>query len=174
MHGIGGTQEGVARGAEGVNRRKGPIRVQGLGPHHLAWLSIHSTRNPVWLLKMLAEGFEIHHLDGNHKNNEPRNLILVEYIDHRRLHGKNHHEFSADVREERKRDIEENLRLGELAYEARITAKSWGDVYHSMPDEFKGNDPAMVARLYAAASGRPWPFSKGRQKSFRNNIVPKM
>ncbi|TAL43821.1 MAG: hypothetical protein EPN91_05550 [Salinibacterium sp.] len=37
--------------------------------------------------KMIADGFDIHHVDGNHANNHPANLILMDGIDHMRLHG---------------------------------------------------------------------------------------
>jgi hypothetical protein len=40
-----------------------------------------------WLLQQLADGFSIHHVDGNHANNAPENLVLIEDIDHMSLHG---------------------------------------------------------------------------------------
>lgn len=36
---------------------------------------------------MLGEGFQVHHIDGDHHNNHPANLALIETIDHLRLHG---------------------------------------------------------------------------------------
>lgn len=56
-------------------------------PYHDAWLSAHPTRTEGWLRDRLAEGFDIHHLDGNHDNNDPPNLVLIEHEDHLRLHG---------------------------------------------------------------------------------------
>jgi hypothetical protein len=35
---------------------------------------------------MLGHGFHVHHVDHNHANNDPRNLILIEAEDHMRLH----------------------------------------------------------------------------------------
>lgn len=35
----------------------------------------------------MADGFDIHHLDGNHDNNDPANLVLIEHTDHMALHG---------------------------------------------------------------------------------------
>ncbi len=32
-------------------------------------------------------GYEIHHIDGNHRNNEIKNLLLVTNQEHRKLHG---------------------------------------------------------------------------------------
>lgn len=58
-----------------------------LRPYHHAWLSVHPDRDEVWLKEKLCEGFDIHHVDGDHDNNEPSNLMLVEHVDHLRLHG---------------------------------------------------------------------------------------
>jgi hypothetical protein len=55
--------------------------------YHVAWLSAHRHRSAKWLLRRLAEGFDIHHLDGDHENNDPDNLVLIEHSDHMRLHG---------------------------------------------------------------------------------------
>lgn len=57
--------------------------------HHRAWLSAHPERTERWLNERLLDGFDVHHLDGNHMNNRPDNLVLVEHMDHLRcLHGK--------------------------------------------------------------------------------------
>ena len=56
-------------------------------PHHLAWLQAHPERSADWLKRMLREGFQVHHIDGDHHNNHPANLALIEHIDHLRLHG---------------------------------------------------------------------------------------
>ena len=37
---------------------------------------------------MLYVGFDVHHMDGNHTNNDPSNLVLIEHGDHMMLHGK--------------------------------------------------------------------------------------
>lgn len=55
--------------------------------YHLAWLTMHPNRNEEWLQEKLKEGFDVHHIDGNHGNNEPTNLVLIEHLDHMRLHG---------------------------------------------------------------------------------------
>lgn len=36
---------------------------------------------------MLKEGFDVHHIDGDHSNDHPGNLALIEAVDHLRLHG---------------------------------------------------------------------------------------
>lgn len=56
--------------------------------YHHAWLSAHPDRTEDWLKVRLAEGFDVHHLDSNHANNDPTNLVLIEHLDHMRcLHG---------------------------------------------------------------------------------------
>lgn len=62
-------------------------KFNGLQEHHIAWLLCHPHRGADWLRGMLCDGFQIHHIDGNHGNNDPQNLILVEWRDHARLHG---------------------------------------------------------------------------------------
>ena len=57
-----------------------------LPTHHSAWLSVHPHRTKPWFLAKLKEGFDVHHLDGNHENNDPTNLALVEHTDHMAIH----------------------------------------------------------------------------------------
>lgn len=57
-----------------------------LKPYHLAWLEDHPWRSKEWLLERLADGFDIHHLDGNHDNDAPSNLVLIDHADHLMLH----------------------------------------------------------------------------------------
>jgi hypothetical protein len=55
--------------------------------YHEVWLNSHPHRTREWLEQKLAEGFDVHHIDGDHSNNSPSNLILVECADHAMLHG---------------------------------------------------------------------------------------
>jgi hypothetical protein len=55
--------------------------------YHLVWLASHPERSEQWLRDRLKDGFDIHHLDGNHDNNEAQNLVLIEHTDHMALHG---------------------------------------------------------------------------------------
>lgn len=57
--------------------------------YHAVWLADHPNRTEDWLRQRLAEGFDIHHLDCDHSNNAPSNLVLIEHVDHLRLHGNN-------------------------------------------------------------------------------------
>lgn len=61
--------------------------MKDLKPYHYAWLSTHPKRDENWLRSMLSQGFHIHHIDGNHDNNEAKNLVLIEEADHLFLHG---------------------------------------------------------------------------------------
>jgi hypothetical protein len=54
---------------------------------HRAWLAHRIDRTEDWLLAMMDQGFHIHHIDEDRKNNHPSNLILIEGGDHMRLHG---------------------------------------------------------------------------------------
>ena len=58
-----------------------------LEAHRQAWLDAHPGRNEFWLRRMAKEGFDVHHVDGDHRNNAPGNLVLMEHVDHMRLHG---------------------------------------------------------------------------------------
>lgn len=57
-----------------------------MNKHQKAWLKANPHRSAAWLKEKLADGFDIHHLDGNHDNDDPLNLLLVEVMDHMRLH----------------------------------------------------------------------------------------
>jgi len=58
-----------------------------LAPHHQAWLGLHPDRSEQWLRDRLADGFQVHHVDGDGKNDAPHNLVLIEGQDHIRMHG---------------------------------------------------------------------------------------
>ena len=55
--------------------------------YHLKWLEAHPERTTAWLEARLAEGFDVHHIDGDWRNENPDNLVLIESSDHMRLHG---------------------------------------------------------------------------------------
>ena len=54
--------------------------------HHEAWLSAHPERSSEWFVDRMREGFHIHHIDGNHDNNDANNLVMIESGDHMLLH----------------------------------------------------------------------------------------
>ena len=55
-------------------------------PYHHAWLGAHPERDEAWLRERLKDGFDVHHLDGDHENNDPLNLVLIDGADHLMLH----------------------------------------------------------------------------------------
>lgn len=55
--------------------------------YHMAWLSTHPNRSLEWLQERMKDGFDVHHLDGDHENDDPGNLVLIDCLDHMRLHG---------------------------------------------------------------------------------------
>lgn len=55
--------------------------------HQAAWLKSHPDRSVKWLRERFKDGFDVHHLDGDHSNNDPGNLVLIDHVDHMRLHG---------------------------------------------------------------------------------------
>jgi hypothetical protein len=55
--------------------------------YHKAWLSAHPERSEQWLKDHLADGFDVHHIDSDHENNDPENLVLIEHVDHMKFHG---------------------------------------------------------------------------------------
>jgi hypothetical protein len=76
---------GAAKSRDRQEKLRPPSR---LSPPQIAWLTKHQERSEEWLRARLADGFEIHHLDGNHANDEPGNLLLIESVDHKSLHGR--------------------------------------------------------------------------------------
>lgn len=54
--------------------------------HHRVWLEVHAYRDEKWLRERFKDGFDVHHVDGNHDNNSPDNLVLIEHSDHMWLH----------------------------------------------------------------------------------------
>lgn len=55
--------------------------------YHRVWLAAHPNRSLEWLQERMRDGFDIHHIDGDHWNDTPSNLVLIECLDHMRLHG---------------------------------------------------------------------------------------
>lgn len=129
--------------------------------YHYIWLSTHRNRTEEWLRERLADGFDIHHADGDHSNDDPSNLVLIEATDHMRLHGGSLNRLL--IKPERK-----YLTLGMEAYEMKNSEISWATIGAMInPTSVQ---PASYARLlaktYADESGLPFP------KPGSNMILP--
>lgn len=61
-----------------------------LKPYHQVWLDAHPSRDEAWLRNVLSLGFNIHHVDLDHANCDPKNLVLIEFYDHMMLHRGSH------------------------------------------------------------------------------------
>lgn len=124
--------------------------------YHYIWLDHHQNRTEDWLRERLEDGFDIHHADGDHSNNEPSNLVLIEATDHMRLHGSSLFRLLGNAKAEKKR---QRLDLGGIAYDMKDSATSWTVIGSSLyPDSLQ---PQAVARTaakdYAATNGLPFP-----------------
>lgn len=135
--------------------------------HHEAWLSAHPRRSKEWLSAMLADGFNVHHLDGDHGNNDPANLILIDSVDHMRLHNRSlkplyrvgkrwvdEEEMAADKR--RRMDV------GAKAYaKKQATGRKWEWIAAEVSGAgsgISGTAVAGMAKEHAIANGKPWPL----------------
>jgi hypothetical protein len=115
--------------------------------YHLAWLSAHPDRTPEWLRDRFRDGFDIHHIDGNHANDDPTNLVLIEHGDHMRLHGINQpgiRLISIRPRKPSKR----TLLKREVAYAFCTSAIPWNTI---------GKSQKVAAQKHAEGNNLPWP-----------------
>lgn len=133
--------------------------------YHLVWLDAHSDRTEKWLLDRLADGFDIHHLDGNHENNISTNLILVECQDHMLLHSgvsdvslSRMSKRASALRHEKPK--QSKLVTYRLAYEMFGKGLSWRQISAHFGWSEKAR-PGSKARIYAykwsQMTGLNWP-----------------
>lgn len=122
--------------------------------YHQAWLGKHPHRSEEWLQEKLAEGFDIHHIDANHKNNDPENLVLIEHADHMRLHGM--HKFNR-IGAKTNRYTETDELMGAQAYGlvagAKLTWTETRKLFWMNTTMLKGR-----AKRWAEKNGYPWPI----------------
>ncbi|MBS1984808.1 MAG: hypothetical protein JST16_11620 [Bdellovibrionales bacterium] len=134
--------------------------------YHYAWLSVHPERSAAWLEDRLKDGFDVHHLDGNHNNDAPENLVLIDCGDHLMLHGTKRR-ISRIInfnRPKAARD-EDLLARGKRAYEAYDPAKGWRDAASKVGlDHLDGAKARFEAGKYALEYGLPWPLGRTDRK----------
>lgn len=126
-------------------------------PHHIAWLSNHPHRTSEWLRRMTKEGFDVHHLDGDHSNNNPLNLVLVDHLDHMRLHkaGKT---FNRMLFEKKEKKNKRDFVMGRRAYLLRNNGFSWEQARDIIKERY-GVDKNIYSRAkkYSKMHNWPWP-----------------
>lgn len=128
--------------------------------YHVAWLSVHPERTEEWLSARLKDGFDVHHLDGNHDNDDPGNLVLIECGDHLMLHGTHRRITRLDNFKNRNEKAKtEAIRKGRAAYHGYLSSFAWGAVAEGMGLDWTNGDKARsLAGKYAAANGLKWPL----------------
>lgn len=134
-----------------------------LQSYHKAWLSKHPERDARWLQTKLSEGFDVHHLDGDHSNDDPANLVLIESGDHADLHGiplKRRLSDGKDGRRAIRSQMSEARKADcKRAYEAKTRETTWREIATDLA--LAGVDPPTRARAlaeaHAYANGLPWP-----------------
>ena len=109
-------------------------------PHQLAWLASHPNRSLTWLREQSADGFDVHHVDGNHSNNAPENLILIDHRDHFMLHSGGR---PLSCRKGRAGPQPETIRIGLAAKESKDRGMTWVQIGKAM-----GINSNRVKRCY--------------------------
>lgn len=140
--------------------------------HHASWLKAHPERNQAWLEQALEQGFDVHHLDEDHSNNMPENLVLIEHTDHFRIHHNwettensgcrkagNDKWLSNDELEAR---IGNKLANGEKAYRLKVQFpdRTWKQIGSEIG--YDGKRIVMktiaIAKQWALYHGKKWPL----------------
>ena len=132
-----------------VKRR---VRATLMQEHHRIWLEAHPHRTEAWLRERLGDRFDIHHIDGNHDNNEPRNLVLIESADHMGLHGMRKCLRAASIGGHRP----ETLETGEIFYRRRVKGMLWNIAAEGY--DLNGLAASSRAHTWAKHTGAPWPI----------------
>lgn len=88
---------------------------------------------------MLEVGFDLHHIDGDHSNNDHKNLILIETNDHFRIHG-----FPKSIRRY-KADADKPMQVSSVKLQLNIAKTS-------------SSERSLLERVYLVRSqtGMPW------------------
>jgi len=127
-----------------------------LSEHHKAWLSKHRKASIEFLREACAAGFDVHHIDEDHGNNDPDNLILIYSGDHALLHKLGMMDERGGCWEKAK----ERTERGRIAYDLRAQGKAWYDI----AEQIGVKNPCNLAKIHAASTGKEWPLSVPRAK----------
>lgn len=111
----------------------------------------------------------MHHLDGDHDNNDPNNLLLIEGADHQALlHGlkfvralyKNNPEMASPAW------LSRWASKGQIAYEMRKAKKPWREISKELGATLELTESVAMGRVaclakgYAKTHGLLWPLPK--------------
>lgn len=126
-------------------------------PYHQAWLDAHPERDEAWLRRQLADGFDVHHMDGDHSNNDPGNLVLIEAADHMRLHSGGRGCLRSLRPPQNGGRRPSDGANEEMAYLLRCSGMTWREIGHNMGTT--KTTALQRAKKHALASGESWPVS---------------
>ena len=134
-----------------------------LQKYHRIWLEHHPHYDEFWLTQAISAGFDLHHLDGNHDNNDADNLILVEKGDHCKLHGRfAFGPTNGTVPRNCWDSAKKRMQLGEAAYQIRSEESiSWAKIAKRLgyEDEMRAANYAVnVASYFAKINKKQWPI----------------
>jgi len=133
--------------------------------YHYVWLKAHPARSEDWLQNKLADGFDVHHLDGVKTNNDPGNLVLIDHLDHMKLHRSGGFNRMAKLTNIKGQWVEydpvqalkDKVSAGKIAYEFRNTGLLWREVGDKI--ERNAQQAINLAKKYAEYHNRAWPVS---------------
>lgn len=130
---------------------------------HYQWLR-QKFVEPEFLLQALHNGFHIHHLDEDHSNNDPNNLVLIFGKDHFKLHGRYPDMGDGSQKwEDVLADKRARLQKGERAFELRKTGMKWVDI--AVQIESDQANTHHMARRFAILNGKKLPVFPRKKKS---------
>lgn len=152
-------------------------RADALQSYHVAWLSAHPERTADWLRDRMKDGFHVHHVDGDHDNDDPSNLVLIDGVDHMRLHGmkltdgirKWRSKRRVVVAEKAAAEVKKTDAEARSIYEMKIeTSGSWttfAKIYYGQKPSSSawcniGASLSNKARVFATRNGLKWPPAK--------------
>jgi hypothetical protein len=117
--------------------------------YHKVWIEDRGVDED-YLKAALLSGFDMHHLDGDHENNDPSNLILIHHLDHVMLHKSIPIPQRGLVWHDKEGYVNTKLIRGEKAYKEKASGKMWKDI------NVKNAQPC--AKYFAQKNNLPWPI----------------
>lgn len=127
-----------------------------LKSYHQAWLSNHPERDEDWLRERLREGFDVHHIDGDHQNDDPGNLALIDHADHMRVHNRGGLRIAwTAAKSDRRREADDDL--GARVAALWIAGAGWREMERTLGCKAAKID--RLRRIYVPQhlhTRRPW------------------